>query len=75
MRLRDRYTGTQLEGDWVPLDDFGGDVECPECGAEPGSQCSAPDPDDPEGFRGVEVSNYIHRARDEVVRTPTALAS
>ena len=66
MKLRDRFTGKKLEGEWVPLDDYGADVACPECGAEPGSQCSAPDPNNPEGFLGIEVSNYVHAAREEV---------
>ncbi len=66
MKIRCCYTGQVLEGEWAPIDDFSGDVACPECGAEPGSQCSAPDPNDPEGFLGIEVSNWVHTAREEV---------
>jgi hypothetical protein len=41
----------------------GQENECPICGAEPGSACTGPDPEDPEGGLGVEYGRLVHRAR------------
>lgn len=68
MKIRDRYTGHRPEGDFVLADDYlpmdnSEDWDCPVCGAEPGQQCSVPDPER-EGF-AIELGPYIHRERAE----------
>lgn len=64
MKIRDRYTGHKPEGEFGLADDYldgEEDWNCPVCGAEPGQQCSVPDPER-EGF-GIELGAYIHAER------------
>lgn len=62
MKVRCRYTGLQLEGDYVRADPLETYPECPECGAEEGEPCMAQDPAN-DGF-GVELDQYVHAARE-----------
>lgn len=67
MKIRDRYTGHRPEGEFVLADDYldgENDPVCPVCGAEPGQQCSVPDPDNE--FLAIETGPYIHAERAEV---------
>lgn len=62
--IRDRYTGHRPQGEFLVADDYIDGSEkhsCPECGAEPGQQCSVPDPDN-DRF-AIEIGQYIHRSR------------
>lgn len=62
MKLRDRITGVELEGDWSVADPLEYYPACPECGAEEHEPCTASDPERP-GF-GVELASYVHTARE-----------
>jgi len=59
--IRDRISGHKAPGEWGLADDMEQNVECPECGAEPGQQCSVEDPDQ-SGF-GIETGAHVHMAR------------
>jgi hypothetical protein len=63
VKLTCRYTGLQLEGDFVHAGDATELPACPECGAEPDEECHAPDPKDT--FKAIAISPYIHRSREE----------
>lgn len=62
MKIKDRFTGHEPEGDFVWIDDFLDlEEECPICGAEYGQQCSVEDPEHP--CMGIELGGYIHEER------------
>jgi hypothetical protein len=58
-RIRDRYTGKTIEGDFVLADDYlsgeEGEPECPTCGAEWSQSCTSAD--------GEDISPWAHRSR------------
>ncbi len=64
MKIRDRYTGREIEGDFEPIEDCVLYGTCPVCGAEEDEPCSVPDPDN-EGF-GMELSSFVHVDRGGV---------
>ena len=57
----DSFGGGDCCQRYASADDMDCDEGCPICGAEPGQQCSEPDPDR-EGF-GVELGGRVHVER------------
>lgn len=61
MKIKDRYTGELVPGDWEHIEDMEVDIVCSTCHADIGQQCSFPDLDN-EGL-GIEVSGFVHSSR------------
>jgi len=61
MKIYNNITGKLAPGDWADGSEMNEDEPCPECGAEPGQQCSFEDPEHPG--MGIEVGAFIHSSR------------